>query len=1203
MSYRKFTILLSTLLVAWFEVAARAAVNFDAPGAFNPIVPGYFADPTIKKFGDTYYIYATTDGNGGGRGPSQVWMSRDFVNWTLAPMNWPLSKSEHYWAPDVVKRDGRYYLYFSRPVVLYGAVSDTPIGPWSPLGGGDGLVVPNHLVKDVITLDGQVFADKRGDLFMYWGTWGIYANSGSAVGKLNPDMKSFSSLGKIPNTQIKDFFEAPFMLERDGLYYFMYSSGSCHDSTYRVQYAVGNSPDGEFKMGPNNPILATTADGTVDGPGHHSMLQEGDAYYMIYHRHDLPFTPNGMTRQLCADRMEFEGRGAIKAIVPTHQGIGYLAKHSEPNPNLAFGKKVTADSFYRDTVRRHDYKPEYAVDDNNATLWRPADNKMGHWLTVDLGSKQTIRRVLTQFEYATWYYQYLLESSDDGKQWKIFADRRENIRWGSPMVDRGDVEARYLRITVTGVEMPGLSGSVWNLKVYNEDRKDDLEHIADKAFADYIAPVQAQEGAKPSRQMPQTNPKPIIFLDAASLSIGASIQSWTNSGSLGGMFETSGSAPTVNLAGGCKGVRFGGKEILTASFRAPESLSGNSSFTVAVWVNNPEIAESECLISWAGRGGPDAATAQFNYGTHPQFGAVGHWGFADMGFNGKVPPAGQWHHLAVVFDGVIERVYVNGTQVNAAAKMLLMHRGQRIHIGASTPNTEFYDGYMASLRVYDTALSADEVGKLAADTPVADVTAHLDSARQEYGALPQWTNEGTRGGVFQAGAKAPVVEDVGGRIAVRFQPGQTLESGANPIEAPDKFSLVATIQSASAGRHVPMTVVGLDGQTIPVAVNLPDARWHQVIILRDGVYLDGQRQTETALALPAQVKSLKLGNDTFAGSLSRVQVFRRHFTATEINEIFEAWQGEWIVPASSFITPPQALSPEIITMSAKLPGRDSVGVQYSFVEKTGHAGGRSSGWISQSSYLNDGLRPDTQYAYQLKVRDVHGNVFTLPEVMTASTGLNQFNTFTPDFTVARDFLAQDVAGTGWSGLVKDGQGGVLETVAATNGVLHLQSRNTVWDGGAARGPFLYETVSGDFVVQVKVADYSGLATRRAVGSDDGGLMARLPTTGRQENLVALSFFPPWNQGNMFTSTINGGRRQKGNMLGFNAKRHLQIIRIGSQVHFRISDNGQDWTELPESPVDRPDLAGKTMQVGLFHASYGEQSNFISFSDFRLTTKK
>lgn len=82
-----------------------------APGNGNPIIPGYFADPTVKKFGDTYYIYATTDGNGGGLGPSQVWTSKDFVNWTMQDMNWPTT--HNYWAPDVaLGNDGKYYLYY-----------------------------------------------------------------------------------------------------------------------------------------------------------------------------------------------------------------------------------------------------------------------------------------------------------------------------------------------------------------------------------------------------------------------------------------------------------------------------------------------------------------------------------------------------------------------------------------------------------------------------------------------------------------------------------------------------------------------------------------------------------------------------------------------------------------------------------------------------------------------------------------------------------------------------------------------------------------------------------------------------------------------------------------------------------------------------------------------------------------------------------
>ena len=39
---------------------------WNAPNNMNPFIPGYFADPTIRKFGDTYYVYATTDGTGNG---------------------------------------------------------------------------------------------------------------------------------------------------------------------------------------------------------------------------------------------------------------------------------------------------------------------------------------------------------------------------------------------------------------------------------------------------------------------------------------------------------------------------------------------------------------------------------------------------------------------------------------------------------------------------------------------------------------------------------------------------------------------------------------------------------------------------------------------------------------------------------------------------------------------------------------------------------------------------------------------------------------------------------------------------------------------------------------------------------------------------------------------------------------------------------
>ena len=107
--------LIYTLFLTGSFLASQAQeIRWNTPGAGNPFIPGYFADPTVKKFGDTYYIYATTDGSGAGFGPSQLWCSKDFENWTLMPMNWP--DSHWIWAPDVMQHtDGTYRLFYCQP--------------------------------------------------------------------------------------------------------------------------------------------------------------------------------------------------------------------------------------------------------------------------------------------------------------------------------------------------------------------------------------------------------------------------------------------------------------------------------------------------------------------------------------------------------------------------------------------------------------------------------------------------------------------------------------------------------------------------------------------------------------------------------------------------------------------------------------------------------------------------------------------------------------------------------------------------------------------------------------------------------------------------------------------------------------------------------------------------------------------------------
>ena len=62
----------AALLFCSLSAFAKGDKAHNDPGTFNPVIPGYFADPTLKKFGDTYYVYATTDGSGAGFGPARA---------------------------------------------------------------------------------------------------------------------------------------------------------------------------------------------------------------------------------------------------------------------------------------------------------------------------------------------------------------------------------------------------------------------------------------------------------------------------------------------------------------------------------------------------------------------------------------------------------------------------------------------------------------------------------------------------------------------------------------------------------------------------------------------------------------------------------------------------------------------------------------------------------------------------------------------------------------------------------------------------------------------------------------------------------------------------------------------------------------------------------------------------------------------------
>ena len=719
----RMIVIAAMMMVQLPSLAQQKAYNNPSMG--NPFIPGYFADPTIRKFGDTYYLYATTDGTGNGYGPAQVWVSKDFINWKNIVMNWPTT--EVVWAPDVVQQpDGTYRYYYCEPCNINIGESTSPVGPWKNiLGKENAVMIPDRYIHNVITLDPQLFRDDDGSEYLYFTTWGIYKGFGCGVAKLSEkgiynsqkyaDARRwnenapfpiaadefFSEKRLIPNTELKDIFEAPFVFKRNGIYYFTYSSGSCHDHTYRVQYATSTvGPMGPFEY--KGCILETNADQTVHGPGHHSILEQEGKYYIVYHRHNLPRSVHGFNRQICIDEMKFEVNGNIIPVVPTHDAQGVTVFKPQTAQNLALGAKVTASSYYDDW-----FKPDYAVDDNNATLWKARNTNWGQgshheeWLQIDLDKPMKFSEVWTQFEYATFFYQYRIETSLDGKQWSLYADRTNNTMQGSPMIDKGVVKARYLRITITDTQKNGHMPAIWNVKVWKKAPQ--LPEINVATNDGY--PGMHQKDVEPVSRRSST-----ATVDFNVVAIAASRGATQPFDVTEVGFLKANKPIRVRVKDGRWAMFLNGTQRLQSEKPLSEDYRYNAPYTISALVYQTKVGPVSTVVSLS-TSHADLATTEFRLGTDPKTGILNHNGsFESCGAPETVKSAeGHWSLWTVTFDGWMERVYQNGRLVHEQNNFLMIRPEGHITIGADGSGANNFMGYISQLDISPRAMTAQDV--------------------------------------------------------------------------------------------------------------------------------------------------------------------------------------------------------------------------------------------------------------------------------------------------------------------------------------------------------------------------------------------------------------------------------------------------------------------------------------------------------------
>jgi beta-xylosidase len=449
---------------------------------WNPVVPDTIADPTVVNFDGTYYLYATTDVDQELRvaGIPVVWKSKDLLNWSfdgqlMPDLDWTVP-TRKYWAPGRVLRRQekgawKYYLYFTCEGPTHVAVADAPEGPFK-LANGDNSEIGKNKAKGVVPdIDGCPFIDDDGKAYIFWRK--------RHAARLRDDWAGIDGEQVTLKTRCGAYSEGPFMIKRQGVYYYFYTLSGCTD--YRNAYMMSTvSPLGPFTTPEQDVVVMSDLPGGVWGPGHGFAFQTpgADEWFFTY----LEFGMGGTTRQVYIDRMEFSEDGTVRPVKVSRLGIGpqtgvrdfgNLAEFATVETSsvrpVRVSKARLAPCHYpgdapkgTELLRAESYIGANAMDASNGTRWWADGKDKAPWLKVDLGEVKEVGRCEMAFIFPTRGHAWALERSEDGQAWTVCGRQREPVA-RSPHVADGVGPARYLRVNITAGD-----AGLWSFKAFRK---------------------------------------------------------------------------------------------------------------------------------------------------------------------------------------------------------------------------------------------------------------------------------------------------------------------------------------------------------------------------------------------------------------------------------------------------------------------------------------------------------------------------------------------------------------------------------------------------------------------------------------------------------------------------------------------------------------------------------------------------------------
>lgn len=265
------------------------------------ILPGDYPDPTIVRDGKDYYMTHSPFYYMPG---FLIWHSQDLMNWEPVTRIIP-EYTGSAMAPDLIRHDGRFYLYYPAAGTNWVVWADDVKGPWSkPVDLKLPGIDPGHVV------------DREGNRYLYVNEGYVVRLAADGLSTIGERKKVYDGW-QYPEKWVTEgmYLESPKMIYKDGYYYMTSAEGGTAGppTSHMVVAARSPSVEGPWEDSPYNPIVHTySASDNWWSKGHGTIIDDVNGnWWIVYHAYANSYHTLG--RQTLIEPIEWTSDGWYRA--------------------------------------------------------------------------------------------------------------------------------------------------------------------------------------------------------------------------------------------------------------------------------------------------------------------------------------------------------------------------------------------------------------------------------------------------------------------------------------------------------------------------------------------------------------------------------------------------------------------------------------------------------------------------------------------------------------------------------------------------------------------------------------------------------------------------------------------------------------------------------------------------------------------------